>query len=111
MAKCMVCEKDTVVFQYVRFTEAGEDPRVLFCRFDQLLHAKDHLPEDFKEPFTLRWNPGPTSDKLGLDEHRRLASDPRMRALPNMVRVTIKRSDMRTKLSQFVEARGRLLNP
>lgn len=115
MAQCFVNpKKETVIFQYVRFTEApreDQESRVLFCRFDALAEAHQKLPEDFAEPITVRWNPGPKSDSLGLDEHRRLADEPGLRALPNMVRASVSRSVLRQKLSQFMEARNRLLNP
>lgn len=110
MAKCFISDKETVSFQYVSFTEAGDNPRRVFCRFDQLSRAHQELP-DFAEPITVRWNPGRESDRLGLDEHRRLASNPKMRALPGMVRASVKREELRAKLSQFIEARARLLNP
>ena len=114
MSNCMICERETVIFQYVMITEApadGHESRKLFCRFDQLMRVHEAIPQDFREPYTLRWNPGPKSDDLGLDEHRRLADQPRMRGLPDMVRAKVKRSQIRAKLSQFLQARERLLNP
>ena len=111
MAQCFVSGKETVVFQYVRFCEEGENGRVAFCRFDALDRAHQELPEDWAEPITLKWNPGRDSDKLGLEEHRRLADEPRMRALPGMVRASVPRDRLRAKLAQFAEARERLLNP
>ena len=114
MAKCMISNKDCVTFQYVRFTEApeGDKPRrSVYVRFDQLQRAHEALPDDYREPYTLRWNPGKHSDDLGLEEHRRLADNPKMRGLPDMVRAIVPRARVREKLAQFIKARERLLNP
>lgn len=113
MAKCFVSDKDTFAFQYVSLEEApeiGQEQRVLHCRFDHLGKAEQSLPPDFREPILVRWNPGPKGDRLGLQEHARLANLPKLRALPGMVRVKVRRDQLRAKLSQLIEARSRLLN-
>lgn len=111
MAQCAVSGKQTVIFQYVRFTEAGKDPRVVFVRFDSLHRVNEvEAMNDFTEPVTMRWNPGPNA-QISLDDHRALASDPTLRAIPPMVRATVSRQDMRSKLTQFLRAREQLLNP
>lgn len=126
MAKCMVSSKPIATFQYVSFTE-GPPPasviekarrllrlqptatRTYFCRFDHLPEAVLALPVDFRDPIAIKWNPGPRSDRLGLELHSRLANRP-LRALPGIVRVTVLRAQLPDKLRQILEARSRLLN-
>jgi hypothetical protein len=127
MAKCMVSGKPITTFQYVALTE-GPPPsglrertmrllglksgvqRTYMCRFDHLTEAAGALPADFRDPILVKWNPGPQSHRLGLEGHAKLADAPRLRALPSLVRVVVRRGQLGAKLRQILEARSRILN-
>lgn len=108
MAQCAVSGKDTFVHSYVTISESGEKPRKVFVRFDSLHKAHEVVGEDWREPFVVKWNP---QRDLSLEDYRRLADNPRMRALPGLVRASVKREQLRAKLVQLSKARDQLLNP